>query len=527
MIEIKVGEFIKQHIEKIIDMCKVDSNELEALQDIDRSNEYFGISGYSFLCRRNDISNDVRYWKKNYLLGTQEFRVCSQFGGSKKDSNGKTLSQRHGEKFLQYLKNKNLLLEKYKDKKIKFIVESDNSKHIDSSNYLEKTSYNMPSNYIIKTKNIILYGPPGVGKTYNHKKLISLIESGENQKYIFDSILNNDEDFDDSIFETIKSENRFKFVTFHQSYSYEDFIEGFRPNEDGSIKLEDGVFKELASEASKNLLNSNETNNILDFDNIVEQFQEENEIGSFLKTVQGKEFEILDYTPKSIHIKVNENRYSISYSPLNKILLENNEQPIQRPSDVIKVLDGFRGLATYYFSIFKEMLKYKTDEVQKIEQKNFYILIDEINRGNISKIFGELITLIEDDKRDEIEVTLPYSKEPFQVPSNLYIIATMNSTDKSIALIDVALRRRFTFLKMKPDVELIINERAKDIFVALNKIIEERIAEDYLIGHSYFMDEDLDLEFVLEYKIKPLLEEYFYADKEGLNEVMGIVDNFQ
>ncbi len=101
----------------------------------------------------------------------------------------------------------------------------------------------------------------------------------------------------------------------------------------------------------------------------------------------------------------------------------------------------------------------------------------------------------------------------------------MNSTDKSIALIDVALRRRFTFLKMKPDESLIYHDRARDIFNDLNKIIKEKLGEDYLLGHSYFMGETLDLDFVLEYKIKPLMEEYFYGDDKGLEEVNMIIES--
>jgi hypothetical protein len=269
----------------------------------------------------------------------------------------------------------------------------------------------------IKTKNIMLYGSPGVGKTYNHKKLISMIENVDNEKNIFDTITNNKDysilDGLDELFETIKKEKRIEFVTFHQSYSYEDFIEGFRPNENGNIKLEDGIFKKLCEEADKN------------------------------------------------------------------------------PS------------------------------------KNFYIVIDEINRGNISKIFGELITLIEEDKRgkEEYRVKLPYSKKTFLVPSNLYIIATMNSTDKSIATIDIALRRRFTFLKMKPNLDLVENQEAKKLMEDLNKHISKTINEDYALGHSYFMNikDDNDLEFVKEYKIKPLLEEYFYGDEDNYKKALKIL----
>ena len=107
------------------------------------------------------------------------------------------------------------------------------------------------------------------------------------------------------------------------------------------------------------------------------------------------------------------------------------------------------------------------------------------------------------------------------MPGNLYIIATMNSTDKSIALIDIALRRRFTFLKMQPNVEL-VKDNAKDLFSKLNNFISEKLGSDFQIGHSYFMDYD-DLDFVLEYKIIPLLEEYFFADPDSLKEAKTII----
>ncbi len=273
---------------------------------------------------------------------------------------------------------------------------------------IENNVKNNKNNFNIK--NIILYGSPGVGKTHSYQKLISMIEDGKNQKEIFDTIKNSSPiEQNNEIYQKVKNEKRVEFVTFHQSYSYEDFIEGFRPNEDGSIKLEDGIFKKLCQEAGKN------------------------------------------------------------------------------------------------------------------KEQNYYIIIDEINRGNISKIFGELITLIEEDKRDRLEVTLPYSKEPFKIPSNLYIIATMNTTDKSIATIDIALRRRFTFIKMSPNPELITkNLKAKTLMIKLNEYIKENLSEDYMLGHSYFMkvEKDEDLEFVKEYKLKPLLEEYFYADSEKLKEVM-------
>jgi len=288
-----------------------------------------------------------------------------------------------------------------------------NGKEQDYKWWAENGGFNMDiiteqkANKNNEIKNIIFYGSPGVGKTHNTKKLISLIESGISEKEIFETIKNNHQNNGIDIYDI---KERVKFVTFHQSFGYEDFIEGFRPNEDGDIELQDGVFKTICDTASKD-----------------------------------------------------------------------------------------RG-------------------------HKYYLVIDEINRGNISKIFGELITLIEEDKRDTLEVTLPYSKQTFKIPSNLYIIGTMNSTDKSIALIDIALRRRFTFLKMEPKSDLVKYNSAKTIMEQLNAKITETLGADYVLGHSYFMkitNED-DLEFVLEYKIIPLLEEYYYGDISGLNEVLNI-----
>ena len=134
--------------------------------------------------------------------------------------------------------------------------------------------------------------------------------------------------------------------------------------------------------------------------------------------------------------------------------------------------------------------------------------------------------MIEEDKRDTLEATLPYSKKSFSIPSNLFIIGTMNSTDKSIALIDIALRRRFTFVKMLPNYELIHHSKSKSLLTSINEKIKTRLGEDYQIGHSYFMkiENDMVLSFVIHYKIKPLLEEYFYGDSDGLNDILALMN---
>lgn len=439
------------------------------------------------------------------------------------------------------------------------------------------TSVNLQSNFsstvnYCRIKNIILYGSPGVGKTHNTNKLISLIESGMySEKEIFEAIKENTRQTIE-LDEDIKS--RTKFVTFHQSFDYEDFIEGFRPNEEGKIELVDGLFKQISKEAVEQTIASN-LNKIL-----YEKIQDMSEQPKVWKLSLGQGGEIKDDCFKNDCIRLGWD----NYGDLDKLDTINQRELKDfynlRIGDIIFAfrnqweIDGVGiVVGNYIFDDSYFEYKHKRDvkwvlkdkivnikdynadtrmtlstlyrlnriskqnvlEILKINQektidvipenKNFYLVIDEINRGNISKIFGELITLIEESKRDRLEVILPYSKQPFKIPSNLYIIGTMNSSDKSIALIDIALRRRFTFLKMEPNADLIDDNEAKALFIALNEYIKKsHLGEDYQIGHSYFMgiESSDDLDFVWEYKIKPLLEEYFYGDKEGLDEVENL-----
>jgi len=395
-----------------------------------------------------------------------------------------------------------------------------------------------------KIKNIILYGAPGVGKTHNYQRIITMIENGTSEKDIFNAITDNTNneqvEQNNDIFKTIKDDKRVEFVTFHQNYSYEDFIEGFRPNEDGNIKLEDGIFKIIADKAENNLENSKkdieEIIQVLEFKELFEEFKDliQEELDKNGKFIINETAYIINIEKDAFRYKGDSwgNTQRMKFTDielLNHLNIEERKE--------IKKLENISGLAkqhaTYFSYLIKQFFKFKNNKtiaiptVQKEKEKNFYIVIDEINRGNISKIFGELITLIEEDKRDNYEVTLPYSKESFKIPSNLYIIATMNSTDKSIATIDIALRRRFTFLKMKPNSNLVENSDAKKLMEDLNDYIghKDNLGEDYKLGHSYFMkvQNNEDLDFVKEYKIKPLLEEYFYADDDKLEKVLEIL----
>ena len=393
----------------------------------------------------------------------------------------------------------------------------------------------------LKIKNIMLYGAPGVGKTYNYKKLISMIENGVKEQDIFKSISTNDNTTDEynDIFQDIKDEKRVEFITFHQSYSYEDFIEGFRPNENGNIELEDGIFKEIAELANKNIEESNkDINTIKDEKTFFELFELykdyiQEEIDANQKFTINNTAYITDIEKDAFRYTGDSwgNTQRMKFSDIELM----NKLNICERKD-IKKSEGLSGLAnqhaTYFsyliksFNKFQKKQKVKIDEVRQVNIKNFYIVIDEINRGNISKIFGELITLIEEDKRDDYEVTLPYSKEKFKIPSNLFIIGTMNSTDKSIATIDIALRRRFTFLKMKTNEDLVNYSNAKELMNTLNTFIKGTLGEDYMLGHSYFMkvSSEEDLTFVKEYKIKPLLEEYFYADEDNYKKVINLLE---
>ena len=186
-----------------------------------------------------------------HLSNGDKIYVCKGWGDDYTDSNGK---YKRGNKkpFIELVKELNYKIE---------IID----------NKINKSKFNSKEIYMLNTKNIILYGAPGVGKTHNYQRLISMIENGENEKTIFDTITNNKSDekveLDKETFQKIKNDKRVEFITFHQSYSYEDFIEGFRPNENGSIELEDGVFKQIAyNSIFEKFSFSKESIKILDFD---------------------------------------------------------------------------------------------------------------------------------------------------------------------------------------------------------------------------------------------------------------------
>ncbi len=358
--------------------------------------------------------------------------------------------------------------------------------------------------------NQILYGPPGTGKTYHTVLEAAKIVSG-NENISYDEALD--------IFNKNLG-NQIEFITFHQNYSYEDFIQGLRPDtENGSVltfEKKDGVFKRIADRALKNLEASrNPAIAKKDFDLVFQELLKplnEGDIEELEIQMKKSSFFITEVGLKSIEFRKNigESNHTLSINTLRKMY----ERGL---NDLI-----LGGLQPYYNPILEILLEKGKSTVQNVDEENFVIIIDEINRANISRVFGELITLIEEDKRSHgkipMRVTLP-SGDSFIVPSNLYIIGTMNTADKSIALLDIALRRRFEFVPMYPDLKV---EGINDIEVltAINMAILDRKNHDFTIGHSYFMGDNYSREKTINNKVIPLLLEYFMNDEK---EVIAIL----
>ncbi|EPM5586307.1 McrB family protein [Campylobacter jejuni] len=410
---------------------------------------------------------------------------------------------------------------------------------------------------LIENQNIplnqILYGPPGTGKTYHTiDKALEIISKEEkiqipseddriNRKKIFDEYVKN---------------GQIVFTTFHQSYGYEEFVEGIKPiidNDENSQEVKydvkDGIFKELCDKSLKNYILSMQNENEIDLDKLIFEFA--NYINQdFLN--KGNEFPLENKVSiKKILLNFKDEYRSFSLggsikSPqsltidiIKRDYLNFKNKKILSFKDIKPKYDSqsdYHGNAIYYFMFYNKLKEFENIQNEKFKikkeiLKSYIIIIDEINRGNVSKIFGELITLIEPSKRigekEELKVTLPYSGKEFGVPKNVYIIGTMNTADRSITSLDTALRRRFEFIEMMPDVSKLSIDcegiNLQELLKAINTRIEYLLDREKTIGHAFFISvENLEsLKKVFKNRIIPLLQEYFYNDYALIDAVLN------
>lgn len=450
------------------------------------------------------------------------------------------------------------------------------------------------------SKNMIFFGPPGTGKTYG--VIDHALEIIDKEKY--SNLINNPDKREAAVreFKELLNIGQIAFCTFHQSYGYEEFVEGLRSDGSGGFEPRDGIFKTISNAAR-----SSTKDNIKGYD------FDETKINFFKmslgNTLDGEE-DIFDYCLAHNVIglgwgvdidytgctdrKAVQKKYRSKYGdqdPFNVVAIDRfkNRMTI---GDIVFISHGnaklkaiARVTGDYYydenttieFNHFRkvEWLYVNKEPMVSVKQilinknfsqqaiymhskddinfeslrnylspksgtnRNFVLIIDEINRGNISKIFGELITLIEPDKRldadNEVTVTLPYSNDSFGVPQNLFIVGTMNTADRSIALLDTALRRRFNFIELCPDYATLDTDiegvNVQKLLKTINNRIEYLYDRDHLIGHAYFIDKDLSvpkLIAIMKTKVIPLLQEYFYLDWEKLELILGgATDNSQ
>lgn len=385
---------------------------------------------------------------------------------------------------------------------------------------------------ICNKKNLILQGAPGTGKTYNTAALALSICG------VTDVDLNDHKAVMER-YEKLQKTGQIGFVTFHQSIDYEDFVEGIKPKAiDGSettitYSVENGIFKRICRIASNPILVKQEKSIETAFDDLVQDIIDNNVKTITLKN--GQESTALSVSPQmTIKWETQNGKIDVNCVSKERLLklcekygADDFEKMSNINTSIREVIGGSN--STYYWAVANYLYKkIKNDLITNEKPQNYVLIIDEINRGNVSKIFGELITLLEADKRlggeHPIKVTLPYSKDEFGVPSNLYIIGTMNATDRSVGNIDYAVRRRFAFVTLKSKREIVEDKWGTDdcnavkLFDAVKSFIEKKKydmdIEDLMVGHSYFMaNDDSELELKWKYEILPLLNEYI---KDGI-----------
>ena len=447
-----------------------------------------------------------------------------------------------GDKFLLTYREKDI--KENEDETIEATIQEELGKPI-------KEYGNEYSRMLIESKNIIFRGAPGTGKSYLAKQIATdIISEGYFDKY--ESL--NDE-----------QKKQVEFVQFHPSYDYSDFVEGLRPkiNDDGTMgfELKDGIFKRFVSRARRNYENSQKPKELVEKESSVQEsmknFFDNIELGvDEFKTLTGNSFYISSVDDSFIHITIPGN------DVVNKLVLSVNEikQMLESGPTFTRVKDitnffnkQFASQAySYEFVILKAIQSSKIRTRQSLIEteplKKYIFIIDEINRGEISKIFGELFYSIDPGYRGKSgEISTQYSNlqmcdEKFYIPENLYIIGTMNDIDRSVDSFDFAMRRRFRFIEIKADATTgmldglrsnrlddaaneLLPEKAINRMTALNEAIleVEDLNENYQIGASYFLKlKNLTFDELWTDCLRPLLQEYV----QGLYDEEGIMKKF-
>ena len=435
-------------------------------------------------------------------------------------------------------------------------------------------------------KNTVLYGPPGTGKTYStvlyavaaiEKKPLAAVKDEA-----YDAVLTR--------FNQYKDQGRIVSTTFHQSYGYEEFVEGIKPvmeldgenTGDVQYTIAPGVFKQFCERAAYSVpkaeadygLNASpavwkvslggtyenpvrtecmEKGHIrIGWDEYGSDIEDDMEytyggkapLKAFLYSMKAGDIVLSCYsntTIDAVGVVTGDYEYHDEYPKLRRLrkvkwLVKGIRE------DITQINNGkTMTLSTVYWmnvsvaDVMKIVTKYTSAGSMPAEKDDYVFIIDEINRGNISKVFGELITLIEPTKRlgqkEGMTVKLPYSQQIFGVPDNIYLIGTMNTADRSIATIDTALRRRFQFVEMQPDPDTldglsVEDVSIKDMLIRMNKRITILYDREHTIGHAYFMPLRKDptietLSMIFARNILPLLQEYFYEDYEKIRLVLG------
>lgn len=400
------------------------------------------------------------------------------------------------------------------------------------------------SKLLLESKNLIFRGAPGTGKSYLAKQIAAdIISNGYTDKWA---------DL------TEEQRRQVEFVQFHPSYDYSDFVEGLRPkmNEDGSMgfELQDGIFKSFVDRARRNFEDSQKPKEVrekeISSNTALEEFFADIEFGKdVFKTVMGKKFNITDVDDKHIYLETvgneTENKLILKIDELRKML--ESGKNFEKVIDVTKFFGKqfTRQRYSYNFALFKAIKATgKAKRKAKVEEeplKKYIFIIDEINRGEISKILGELFFAIDPGYRGQAgEVATQYSNmhvnpdEKFYIPENVYIIGTMNDIDRSVDSFDFAMRRRFRFVEVRAEstqdmLDTIADEDIKNEAIArmdrLNAEIlkVEGLNENYQIGASYFLKlKYLNFDDFWTDYLEPLLQEYV----RGLYDEKGIMKRF-